>query len=82
MGELNLAGYFKGIEHGNPVFSGGFHADLRTVQLHKPTTKVSKTFEKSGKPGFMVIGSVVTVSNTNKRKSKSCERRDCNSYSE
>ena len=31
--ERNLAGLFKDNEHGNPVFPGGFHADLGAVQL-------------------------------------------------
>jgi hypothetical protein len=65
MGECNLAGFFKDVEHGNPVFPGGFHADLCTVQFCQPITKVSKTFGESGKPGFVVIGSVVTVGNAN-----------------
>ena len=65
MGERDLAGLFKDVEHGNPVFPGGFHADLCAVQLRQPITKVSKTSGESGKPGFMVIGSVMTVSDAN-----------------
>jgi len=65
MGERNLAGLFKDVEYGNPMFSRRFHADLRAVQFRQPTTKVSKAFGESGKPGFVVIGSVVSVSNAN-----------------
>lgn len=63
--ERNLAGLFEDVEHGNPVFPGGFHADLGAVQLCQPTTKVSKAFGKSVKPGFMVIGSIVIVDDAN-----------------
>ena len=65
MGECDFAGLFKDIEHRNPILSRRFHADLRAVQFRQPTTKVSKTFGEGGKPGFMVIGSIVTVSDAN-----------------
>lgn len=65
VGERKIAGLFKDIEHGNPVFPGGFHADLRAVQFRQPTTKVSKPLGEGGKPGFIILSSVVTVSNAN-----------------
>ena len=65
MGERNLAGLFEDVEHGNPILTRRFHADLCAAQFRQPTTKVSKTFGESGKPSFVVLCSVVTVSNAN-----------------
>lgn len=48
MGERNLAGLFEDVEHGNPILTRRFHADLRAVQLRQPTTKVSKRNEDTG----------------------------------
>ena len=65
MGERNLTGLFEDVEHGNPILTRRFHADLCAAQFRQPTTKVSKTFGESGKPSFVVLCSVVTVSNAN-----------------
>ena len=65
MGERDLAGLFEDIEYGNPVFPGGFHADLCTVILRQPCGEVSQTLGEGLKTGFIILGSVVVVSNTN-----------------
>ena len=65
VGERNSAGLFEDIEHGNPVFPGGFHADLSAVIFRQPCGKVSKPLGEGGKTGFIILGSVVTVSNAN-----------------
>ncbi len=38
---------------------------MRTVQFCEPTAEFSIALGESGKPGFMVKGSVVTVCNAN-----------------
>lgn len=42
-----------------------FDADLRAVIFRQPCGKVSETFGEGGKTGFIILGSVVTVSNAN-----------------
>ena len=63
--ERNPAGLFEDVEHGNPILPRRFHADLCAAQFRQPTAKVSKTFGESSKPGFVVLCSIVTVSNAN-----------------
>jgi len=65
MGECNLAGFFKDVEHGNPVFPGGFHTDLCAVILRQPCGEVSQTLGEGLKARFVILGSVMIVSNAN-----------------
>ena len=55
----------RDIEHGNPVFPGRFHADVNAVILAKPFGKFAQAFGESGKPCFVVNGTIVLVSDPN-----------------
>ena len=65
MGERDLAGLFEDVEHGNPVFPGGFHADLCTVILRQPCGEVSQALGEGLKAGFIIPGSVVIIGDAN-----------------
>ena len=65
MGECNLAGFFEDVEHGNPVFPGGFHTDLCAVILLQPCGKFSQALGEGLKARFVILGSVVIVGNAN-----------------
>ena len=58
----NMEMFFKDIENGNPVFTSGFHADLRTVMFKEPVTADIEVRIESGEPLFPVSGNAFEVS--------------------
>lgn len=65
-----MTGLFEDIEHGNPVFAGGFHADLSAVVLLKPCSEVSQALGEGRETSFIVLGSAVIVRDANAGKDK------------
>lgn len=45
---------FKDVEYRNPIFPGGFHADIQTVVLAKPIGKAIQIGVESGEPFLLV----------------------------
>ena len=63
--ENDMAGFFKDIEDGNPVLTGGFHADLNTLILVQPLRKLPQAFGESGETGFVIDGATIGIGDTN-----------------
>ena len=47
---------FKNVEDRDPVFTGRFHADIRTVVFRKLVTRLIQTFGEGRKAGFFILG--------------------------
>ena len=56
---------FKDIEDRDPVFTGGFHADLRTVMPEEPVTAGDEVGVESGEPLFCISGDAFEISSGN-----------------
>jgi hypothetical protein len=54
--EDNVAGLFEHIEHGNPIFTSRFHADITTIVVGKPKGQSAQIAGKSRK-AFGLVGS-------------------------
>lgn len=52
----------KDIENGDPVFTSGFHADLRTTVFEKPVTAGLEVRVKGGEPLFLISGNTRKIS--------------------
>jgi len=50
------------IKNRDPVLTGRFHADIRTVVFGKPVTQLLQTFGKGRKAGFFILGTFQGIS--------------------
>ena len=46
----------QNIKNRDPVLTGRFHADIRTVVFRKPVTQLLQTFGKGREAGFFILG--------------------------
>lgn len=47
---------FQDVEYGNPIFPGGFHADIQTVVFQKPIRKTVQVGIEGTESLFLVVG--------------------------
>ena len=64
MRENDMAGLFKDIEDGNPVLTGGFHADFNALILVQPLRKLPQAFGEGGETGFVINGTTIRIGDT------------------
>jgi hypothetical protein len=64
IGDNDMAGIFQDIKNGNPVFAGGFHADLSTVMAKEPFFKSFEVRIESGKLLFGIRSNAAIVCNS------------------
>ena len=62
IGDNDMEMSFKDIGDREPVFTGGFHADLRTVMPEEPVTTGNEVGVESGEPLFLVRGDAFEIS--------------------
>lgn len=61
MCQCDPAGLFEDVEYGNPVFSCGFHTDIRTGILGEPVSQLPQSFGERRKASLLVFRSSVSV---------------------
>ena len=62
VGDNDMEMAFQDIENGNPVFTGGFHADLRAVMAKEPVTAGFEVGVEGSEPLFLISGNALEVS--------------------
>ena len=62
VGDNDMEMGFKDIKNGDPVFTSGFHADLRAVMLKEPVPAGFEVRVEGGEPLFLVSGNAFEVS--------------------
>lgn len=62
VGDNDMEMGFKDIENRDPVFTGGFHADLGAAIAQEPVPAGFEVRVKSGEPLFLVSGNAFEVS--------------------
>jgi len=61
MGQCHIAGLFKDIEDRDPILTGRFHADIRTVERTKPVRQLRKAFGERREAGLFVDSQIVGI---------------------
>ena len=61
----HVAGILQNIENRNPVFSGGFHADLSTIMVKKPLFQRFEVRIEGMEPLFDISGNTLIVCDSN-----------------
>lgn len=62
VGDNDMEVSFEDIEDGDPVFTSGFHADLRAVMSEEPVTAGNEVRVEGGEPLFPIRGNAFEVS--------------------
>ena len=64
MSKYYIACFLKDIEYRDPVLTGRFHADIRTVIRGKPCGKIPQTSGERRESLFLVLSTTISISNT------------------